>query len=192
MNTYKILVTGVSISGKSNLARMLEIDFSEHFLPITNKDVDWDKDALIVPQDSRIYILQTPKGCKTEAEHGILLTCFDKILYSDPDMETYTELLASRGCAWFKEGVVEKGLDIDPEPSSLDKLSGIFGRILGYALKKEKLRSEDMAYFKRANLMGRVVVLKPAIENKNYLSFEGYPTMLEQIVEEVRSKQYDP
>ena len=145
----------------------------------------------IVPSDSRIYILQTPKGCQAEIEHGILLTDFDKILYSDPDMETYTKLLTSRGCAWFREGVVENGLDKDPKPYSLDKLQSIFERILGYASKKEKLRSEDMDYFRIANLMEKLIVLKPIIENSNSLSFEGYSAGLEQIVEGVRSKQHD-
>ncbi|MDP3990103.1 MAG: hypothetical protein Q8Q01_02765 [archaeon] len=185
MNPYKILVTGVGISGKSNLAKKLEENLSKLFNPIVNKDVDWDHDALIVPEEAIVYILQTPKGCQAERRHGISLADFNRIVYCNPDLETYAKLLASRGCAWFKEGVIEKGLDENPTPYSFEKLPNIIERIAEYALRKERLKNEDIDYFTNAGLIGRVTFLKPVIVNSTLLSFEGYDNNLEQLIGEI-------
>ena len=189
MNPYRILVTGVGISGKSNLSKCLEEDLSQYFDQVINKDVDWDEDALVVPPNSRIYILQTAKGCRAEAEHQISLSDFDRILYSDPSIDTYLEFLASRGYAWFREGIVDKGLDTDPKPYSNEKLPAIIRRIASYASRREKLRNEDLIYFSRPELISRVEILRPMIMGPNSLSFEGYPKVLEQIVKEVNLKK---
>lgn len=182
---YKILVTGVSISGKTSLSKHIERDLTKLSLFVTNKDVDWDEDALIVPQDSNIYLLQTPKGCTTEEEHRIAPVEFDKILYSDPNIQTYHEFLTSRGCAWFKEGVVEKGLDTNPEPYSNEKLPDIIKRILNYESARERLRNEDIIYFNSPKLRHKLRVLRPEITRQGKLFFKNYTKTLEEIIGEV-------
>lgn len=181
---YQILITGVGIVGKTSLAGLVEKDLSKKY-PVVNKDIDYDRDALIVPRGG-IYIFQTPHGCRAETEDRISFTNFNKILYLNPDMETYIEFLKSRGCAWFEEGVVERGKDKNPRPYSSEKLAEIFGNVMGYAIRKEERTKEDIKYFKGRNL--RIEILKPIIEGPKNLCFEGYSKVLEQILKEAELK----
>jgi len=182
---YKILVTGLSVSGKTSLASQLEKDFNNHSVLIENKDVDWDKDALIISQGLEAYILQTPKGCEIEKAHKISPNDFHKILYSDPDLETYIEFLTSRACAWFKEGVVERGLDFDPVPYSLEKLPRIIRRATKYAASREEFKKEDERYFDRFKSKTRIII--PEIIDSGRLFFKNYNTALEEILSEVKN-----
>jgi hypothetical protein len=180
MKPYSILITGIGISGKSSLAKMLEEDLCGCDVNVVNKDVDWDRGALDVP-DSQAYILQTPKGCDAERIHEISFGNFDKILYCDPGVTTYLSLLANRGCAWVREGILEKG-DEDVDPYSIRKTLIILRKISEYAASRSKLRQGDIRCFNNFVPGGRVRRLEPFFDSGNLL-FKNYDVVLEDIVE---------
>src|SRR3989339_1677060 len=183
-NTYKILITGTGIAGKTSLASRIEKDFNNHLISTSYKDVDWDKDALTIPS-TNAYILQSPKGCEIEKAHKISPDNFNKILYCNPTLETYTEFLTSRACAWFREGIIEKGIDFNPTPYSIEKLPEIIKRVAKYSATREKLREEDKSYFNKFKSKTRIII--PEIIDSKELFFKNYDKTLEEILSEIRN-----
>ena len=106
-------------------------------------------------------------------------------MYCNPTLETYTEFLTSRACAWFREGIIEKGIDFNPTPYSIEKLPEIIKRVAKYSATREKLREEDKSYFNKFKSKTRIII--PEIIDSKELFFKNYDKTLEEILSEIRN-----
>lgn len=183
ISPYKLLVTGVGICGKTTLARKLERDLAAQNYNVQNVDLDYNTNWRQVNPDSQFYILQTPHGCESEIIDGIDFNDFKRILYIQTDRDTYHELLAVRGMAWFRKGVVEATEDFDPKPYSLEKLKGILRKTAGYASRMESNLQKDLEFFSR---YPSTRILDCTIQDEDTLAFNGYKETLEDILEDLK------
>lgn len=182
-NLYKILITGTPISGKTNTAKKLENNLIDKGLKVSNKDIDYDKNWREIPSYIDVYILQTPHGSEAEEKDGIQFKNFNKIIYMNPTSKTIKEFLASRGTAWFKEGVVELPCD-NPQPYSTDLLPRIIKRILNYAYNIPELIKKDKIYFQKEGIEINTIV--PFFEEEE-IKFRNYQEIFYKILNEVNS-----
>lgn len=178
---YKILVTGPPVSGKTQVAGKLEKDLAKAGFSVVNRDVDYDSDWRVIPANIDFYMLQTPHGSDAEKEDGINFFNFNKILYTNPDDETYKKFLAGRGEAWFKMGRVDLTEDFEPKPYSLEKLPKIIEKIAGYAINKHELVKKDIDFFSESISAPNLEIIVPTISRKQ-IFYKNYKEALDEIL----------
>ena len=124
--------------------------------------------------------MQTPHGIDSEKEDGIDFSDFNLISYVHPkDVRIMNELLASRGEAWFRDGVIEHPSKEKPTPNNPKLFYPIVKRILEYATLIPQVLDEDLKGFKERGV--DVIKVHPYFK-KSELCFKGYDKLLSKIL----------
>ena len=98
----KILITGIGITGKSTLRKLLRNILSETAMDVKDFDADYQK----IPNDfseNTIYLIEDVHGTKPD-EAVFPLKSYDLILYVQPSLVSHVLFWAGRMMVWFKVG----------------------------------------------------------------------------------------
>lgn len=98
----KVLITGIGITGKSTLRKLLRDILSETGVDVKDFDVDYQK----IPNDfseNTIYLIEDVRG--TLPKEAVLpLNSYDLILYVQPSVISHILFWLNRMISWFKVG----------------------------------------------------------------------------------------